>query len=78
MENKREIVAKNIENLLKNREEFYKFLDQKVEKIDGTSMLDFRGDETLKGLYERFFAYDYEIRKLLPYLYEAYEVKFNV
>lgn len=77
---KSEIVKENIQKLLDNRAEFYALFDEKIPKINGTDVFDFKNakDCDIKEIYQKFYKYDYAIRKLLPYLYEAYGVKFNV
>ncbi|MDA3056167.1 MULTISPECIES: CmeU family protein [unclassified Campylobacter] len=77
---KSQIVKENIEKLLDNRAEFYALFDEKIPKFGDTDVFDFKNakDCDIKEIYEKFHKYDYAIRKLLPYLYEAYGVKFNV
>ena len=48
-----------------------------VEDID-RSVYDFKDDEKIKKLYEKFFAFDYKVRKILPFIYKAYGVKPDV
>lgn len=76
----KKIVEENIKNLLKNRDEIFQFLDENSEKIGDTDVFDFTKCKELdfKQTYAKFYAYDYAIRKLLPYLYKSYEVKFDV
>ena len=76
----KELVEKNIKELLGARAEFFKFLDERVPKIADTDVFDFeRADTTsLKEVYAKFYGYDYAARKLLPYLYRAYGVNFDV
>lgn len=80
MQEKSEVVKSKIEAILKARSEFFAELDTQVSKIEGTDVFDFskceKGD--LKAIYAKFYAYDYSVRKLLPDVYEAYGVKFNV
>ena len=77
---KSEIVKENIKNLLENRAEFYALFDEKIPKLGDTDVFDFKNAKQvdIKEIYQKFYKYDYAIRKLLPYLYEAYGVKFNV
>lgn len=77
---KSEIVKENIEKLLDSRAEFYALFDEKIPKFADTDVFDFANAKTadMKEIYNKFYKYDYAIRKLLPYLYEAYGVKFNV
>ena len=76
----KELVEKNIKELLGARAEFFKFLDERVPKITGTDVFDFERADTasLKEVYAKFYGYDYAARKLLPYLYRAYGVSFDV
>ena len=76
----KELVEKNIKELLNARAEFFKFLDERVPKIAGTDVFDFEraGAASLKEVYAKFYGYDYAARKLLPYLYRAYGVNFDV
>ena len=80
MQEKSEIVKAQIEEILKARGEFFAELDRQVPKVAGTDVFDFAAVEEadLKALYAKFYAYDYNIRKLLPNVYEAFGVKFNV
>ncbi|WP_311337226.1 CmeU family protein [Campylobacter ureolyticus] len=73
-EEKKEVVKK-LRELFSSRDEFFSYLDSKVSKIPNTDVLDFRDDKELKEIYAKFYSYDYSIRKLLPYLYKAYEIK---
>ena len=76
----KELVEKNIKELLGARAEFFKFLDERVPKIADTDVFDFEraGEASLKEVYAKFYGYDYAARKLLPYLYRAYGVNFDV
>ncbi|QCD53122.1 CmeU family protein [Campylobacter sp. RM16192] len=80
MQEKRDIVSKQIEDILKARSEFFAELDHQVPKIKGTDVFDFKSVDSanLKEIYAKFYAYDYNVRKLLPNVYEAFGVKFNV
>ena len=79
MQEKQEIVKAQIEEILKARSEFFAELDRQVPKINGTDVFDFsKASANLKEIYAKFYAYDYNVRKLLPNVYEAFGVKFNV
>ena len=80
MQEKSEIVKGKIEQILKARSEFFEEMDRQVPKINGTDVFDFdKVDKSdLKAIYSKFYAYDYSLRKLLPDVYAAYDVKFNV
>lgn len=67
-----------LQNLIDKRAEFYKFLDENIEKIPNCDAYDFKDDEKMKKLYEKFFAFDYRVRKILPFIYKAYGVKLDV
>ena len=71
-------VEQNLQNLIDKRTEFYKFLDENIEKIPNCDAYDFKDDEKMKKLYEKFFALDYRVRKILPFIYKAYGVKLDV
>lgn len=71
-------VEQNLQNLIDKRAEFYKFLDENIEKIPNCDAYDFKDDEKMKKLYEKFFAFDYRVRKILPFIYKAYGVKLDV
>ncbi len=51
-----------------------------MPKVAGTDVFDFAAvkEADLKALYAKFYSYDYSIRKLLPNVYEAFGVNFNV
>jgi chain length determinant protein len=74
------VVKAQIEEILKARSEFFAELDRQVPKVAGTDVFDFTAvkQSDLKALYAKFYAYDYNIRKLLPNVYEAFGVNFNV
>ncbi|MBP3223837.1 MAG: hypothetical protein J6M14_00865 [Campylobacter sp.] len=76
----KELVEQNIKELLGARAGFFALLDEKVPKIAGTDVFDFANakEANLREIYAKFYSYDYAIRKLLPYLYKAYGVSFNV
>ena len=80
MQEKKEIVKNQIEEILKARGEFFAELDRQVPKVAGTDVFDFAAvrEADLKALYAKFYSYDYSIRKLLPNVYEAFGVNFNV
>lgn len=71
-------VEQNLQNLIDKRAEFYKFLDENIEKIPNCDAYDFKDNEKMKKLYEKFFAFDYRVRKILPFIYKAYGVKPDV
>lgn len=71
-------VEQILQNLIDKRAEFYKFLDEHIEKIPNCDAYDFKDDEKMKKLYEKFFAFDYRVRKILPFIYKAYGVKLDV
>lgn len=71
-------VEQILQNLIDKRVEFYKFLDENIEKIPNCDAYDFKDDEKMKKLYEKFFAFDYRVRKILPFIYKAYGVKLDV
>lgn len=74
-----DIVKAKIEAILKARSDFFAELDRQVPKKNGTDVFDFdKADANLKEIYAKFYAYDYSLRKLLPDVYEAFGVKFNV
>ena len=74
-----DIVKAKIEAILKARSDFFAELDRQVPKKNGTDVFDFdKADTNLKEIYAKFYAYDYSLRKLLPDVYEAFGVKFNV
>ncbi|CZE47378.1 CmeU family protein [Campylobacter geochelonis] len=80
MQEKRAQIEQEIRNLLAARDEFFKFLDANVPKKANTDVFDFDKckDKSLKEAYAKFYAYDYATRKLLPHIYSAYDLKFNV
>lgn len=71
-------VEQILQNLIDKRAEFYKFLDENIEKIPNCDAYDFKDNEKMKKLYEKFFAFDYRVRKILPFIYKAYGVKPDV
>ena len=70
-------VIENLNALFEARAKFYEFFDNKIPKISNTDVFDFKKAEKvdLKEVYEHFHLFDYKIRKLLPSLYKAYELK---
>lgn len=74
------VVKQKIEAILKARSEFFAELDRQVPKKNGTDVFDFDAVKKadLKEIYARFYAYDYSLRKLLPDVYDAFDVNFNV
>ena len=79
MEKSQEVKEK-IEKILEARSAFFAELDRQVPKVAGTDVFDFSEvkEADLKALYAKFYSYDYSIRKLLPNVYEAFGVNFNV
>lgn len=73
---KKETILKNLNELFVSRAKFYAFFDENIAKIKG-DIFDFENAEALnvKKVYERFYHFDYAIRKLLPSVYSAYEIK---
>ncbi len=71
-------VEQILQNLIDKRAEFYKFLDENIEKIPNCDAYDFKDDEKMKKLYEKFFAFDFKVSKILPFIYKAYGVKLDV
>ncbi|MBR8462606.1 hypothetical protein KDE12_07040 [Campylobacter sp. faydin G-105] len=73
-------VAAKLEQIFKARSEFFAELDRQVPKINNTDVFDFNAvsSTNLKEIYAKFYAYDYNVRKLLPDVYAAYDVNFNV
>lgn len=76
---KSQIVKEKIEKILEARSAFFAELDRQV-KINGTDTFDFSKvkEADLKEIYAKFYAFDYNVRKLLPDVYSAYDVSFNV
>lgn len=73
-DDKKEVIKK-IKELFHSRDEFFAHLDSKVSNIPNTDILDFKDNDELKEIYAKFYSYDYAIRKLLPYVYKAYDIK---
>lgn len=70
-------VQKEVDTLIKIREEFYAFLDENVPKDEKTNGYDFSKNPTLdaKKVYEHFFKLDYQARKLRGFLCVTYDVE---
>ncbi|MDL0088477.1 CmeU family protein [Campylobacter gastrosuis] len=70
-------VDEKLKEIFKARDEFFKLLDQNVPKINGTEVFDFKNAKSvdLKDVYAKFYAYDYSVRKLLPDVYKAFDIK---
>ncbi|MBE2984921.1 hypothetical protein CCAL9344_04050 [Campylobacter sp. RM9344] len=79
-ESKQAQVKEKIEKIFAARAQFFELLDANVPKKGDTDVFDFdkAKDVNLKEIYAKFYAYDYAVRKLLPDVYSAYDVKFNV
>ncbi|MCR4942671.1 MAG: hypothetical protein K5978_07775 [Campylobacter sp.] len=79
MDKKDEINAK-LEAIFSARKEFFALLDELVPKKNGTDVFDFEKAKNpeLKEIYAKFYAFDYNVRKLLPDVYKAYGVSGNV
>lgn len=80
MTEKKDEIRSKIEKILAARGDFFALLDERVPKKNGTDVFDFDAakEANLKEIYAKFYAYDYVVRKLLPDVYAAYDVKFNV
>ncbi|ANE33235.1 CmeU family protein [Campylobacter hyointestinalis] len=79
-EQERVFIKNQIESMLKARDAFFEVLDKNVPKQGNSNVFDFESckDKSLKDLYKEFYAYDYSIRKILPYVYKRFGVSFNV
>ena len=77
---KSQIVKEKIEKILEARAAFFAELDRQVPKVNGTDTFDFSKvkEADLKEIYAKFYEFDYNVRKLLPDVYSAYDVSFNV
>ncbi|CAD7289113.1 CmeU family protein [Campylobacter suis] len=77
---KKEEIAKKIEEIFKARAEFFKLLDTNIPKKNGTDVFDFDSAKEINAreVYQKFYALDYSVRRLLPDVYKAYDVSFNV
>ena len=74
-------VSEQVGKLLAARGEYYALFDKIIPKRGNSDTFDFDAlgeNSNLKDIYARFYAYDYEIRKLLPHVYKKFGVKFNV
>lgn len=78
----KEKIVGDLNALFKARAEFYAFFDEKIPKIAQSEVFDFERLKNskpdsldLEQIYKLFYHYDYAIRKLLPQLYKAYEIK---
>ncbi|NDJ27416.1 hypothetical protein DMB95_08235 [Campylobacter sp. MIT 12-8780] len=73
--NKEQIIA-DLNELFKQRKEFYAFFDAKIPKKEGLNIFDFEklDDANLRDFHKLFHRYDYAIRKLLPRIYKAYDI----
>ena len=75
MEKSQEVKEK-IEKILEARSAFFAELDRQVPKKNGTDVFDF--SKVKEADLKEFYAFDYNVRKLLPDVYKAYDVNFNV
>ena len=73
MMKKDEIIA-DLNKLFSARSKFYAFFDANLPKVKNTDVFDYSSDENLKDAYKLFHHYDYAIRKLLPSLYEKFDI----
>lgn len=69
-------IVDDLNALFKARTEFYAFFDAHIPKVEQTAVFDFAKAKQINAqqVYERFYHYDYAIRKLLPSLYKAYKI----
>lgn len=72
---KDEIIA-DLNKLFAARSKFYAFFDANLPKLKNTDVFDFDSleDANLKDAYKFFHHYDYAIRKLLPAIYEKFDI----
>lgn len=72
----KEKIITELNALFKARAEFYAFFDAHIPKIGKSSVFDFAKakESNLEQVYKHFYMYDYAIRKLLPSVYELYEI----
>lgn len=72
----KEKIINELNALFKARSEFYAFFDAQIPKIAKSEVFDFAKakEANLEQVYQRFYHYDYAIRRLLPSLYKAYEI----
>ena len=70
----KDYVKKEMMALTDIREDFYTYLDQHIDK-DADGKYNFENAPVLNAqeVYEKFFALDYQARKLRGFLVEAYE-----
>ena len=80
MSDDKELVKKQIEEFLAARGRFFDVLDANVPKQGNSTAFDFDAckEPSLKALYTEFYAYDYAVRKMLPYIYKKFDLSFNV
>ncbi|NLK66038.1 MAG: hypothetical protein GX282_00960 [Campylobacteraceae bacterium] len=76
----KEIIEEQLKKFGESREEFFKLLDSLVPRLTNTDVFDFENceDKNLKEIYAKFYSYDYAIRRILPFVYKAYDIKFSV
>jgi len=69
-------VQREVDNLIKIRNEFYNYLDQNIPKKD-FNIYDFSTKPTLDAeeVYQLFFKLDYQARKLRGILVNDYKLK---
>lgn len=67
----KENLRQNLDEVFKNRDEFFAMLDRYIPKKPNSNIFDFDKveDKSLKEVYEKFYAYDYSVRKLMPDLF---------
>lgn len=72
----KEKIIENLNALFKERAEFYTFFDKNLTKLGKSEAFDFEKTQSLnsKEVYERFYHFDYAMRKLLPSIFKAYEI----
>jgi len=72
---KEELIS-NLNKLFEERAKFYEFFDGNIAKLAKTEVFDFKNAKDLnaKEVYERFYHFDYAMRKLLPSIFKAYEI----
>lgn len=77
---KKEILEKHIAEFGSSRDDFFELLDELIPKIGNTNVFDFESceDKNLKEIYNKFYHYDYAIRRILPFVYDAYDIKFEI
>ncbi|ARJ57197.1 CmeU family protein [Campylobacter cuniculorum] len=70
-------IIQNLNELFKQRAKFYEFFDENIEKMPKSDVFDFQKAKDLnaKEVYEHFYHFDYAMRKLLPSIFKAYEIK---